>query len=153
MSKRFVWPNMRSDIAKFVRNCLQCQRSKVGRHNKSPLVQYPATSDRFPHIHIDIVGPYPSNDDYRYCLTIVDRFTRWPEARPMQDMSARTVGRALISGWIAKFGVPKVITSDQGQNSGRRYLSNSRRHLEFIICARLLAILKRMAWWNDGTEH
>ncbi|XP_035209503.1 protein NYNRIN-like [Stegodyphus dumicola] len=65
--------------------------------------------------HIDIVGPLPPSDGYRYLLTCIDRFTRWLEAFPIQDISADSVARQFITGWIARFGVPSVVTTDQGQ--------------------------------------
>ncbi|GFS43897.1 uncharacterized protein NPIL_678071 [Nephila pilipes] len=46
----------------------------------------------------------------QYCLTIIDRFSRWPKVFPTPDMIAETKARALIHGWISRFGCPVIIT-------------------------------------------
>ena len=59
ISSRFVWPGMNRDIAHWARSCLQCQKSKVHRHTRSPPMRLPTPGSRFHHVHLDLVGPLP----------------------------------------------------------------------------------------------
>ena len=100
----------------WARQCISCQRSKILRHNQSPLHSIKPTCAKFSHIFIDIVCPLPSSDKLTYLLTIIDLYSRWTEAIPLSDTTSQTVCQTLISNWVARFGVPESISSDRGPN-------------------------------------
>ncbi|KMQ83484.1 retrovirus-like pol polyprotein [Lasius niger] len=112
--KRFVWHSLAKDVAEWARSCMSCQKSKIHRHTKSETGVYPLPRARFSHVNVDIVGPLPPSRNQRYCLTCVDRYSRWAEVFPMPDQTANTVAETFFAGWVARFGVPDAIVTDRG---------------------------------------
>ncbi|GFU89677.1 hypothetical protein TNCV_2265671 [Trichonephila clavipes] len=110
MKPRFVWPSISLDVAKWARHCLVCQKSKIHRHTRSPLLSFQEPSQRFDHVHLELIGPLPPSNGYTYCLRMIDCFSKWPEAQPLKDITAE----AFFSSWVSRFGTPAILTTDRG---------------------------------------
>jgi hypothetical protein len=67
-------------------------------------------------IGIDVIGPLPkSKNNNRYILVIGHHFTRWMEAYPLSNQQAETIAVKLVHEFIARYGTPLEIHSDQGR--------------------------------------
>ncbi|KAK7592997.1 hypothetical protein V9T40_007749 [Parthenolecanium corni] len=115
IQKYFWWPTMKSDIHDHVVACDICQKQKFGgRCGKAPLHRRQPQRP-FQTISIDLMGPYPrSAKGNTYLLTLVDLFTRWPEAYPLRKATTSNIINKLENEFISRFGVPGAIIADNG---------------------------------------
>lgn len=113
LRRSYIWRSMNKYVLFWCRNCLPCQRPKIHKHNSLQPSKIEVPDNRFEHVHMDIVV-IPLQQGYRCCLTIIDRFSRWPQTVPLKDMTAETVATAFWTHWVARYGTPNTLTTDQG---------------------------------------
>ena len=113
VADKFVWPSLREDCSKWARQCQPCQAAKIHRHTVPPLGEFAVPERRFAHVNMDLVGPLPPSKGFQYLLTVVDRFSRWPMAIPLEETRTEDVIDAFALNWVANFGVPSSITTDR----------------------------------------
>ncbi|KRX77329.1 Retrovirus-related Pol polyprotein from transposon [Trichinella sp. T6] len=64
-------------------------------------------------IGVDIIGPFQQTErGSKYILTVQDYFSKWPEAYPIPDMTARTVARTLVNEFICRYGAPESLRTN-----------------------------------------
>ena len=105
---------MNTDIANWVKSCLDCQMAKIQRHNKVPLKTFLTPDTRFEHIHIDVIGPLSLSKGNCYSLTVIDRFTRWGEVILLAGITTDDTTSGFSLHCVARFGCSSVITCDRG---------------------------------------
>ena len=94
--------------------CQDCQAVKSFKTIRLVQGKIPVPDQRFSHLQVDIVGPLPLSEGQRYLLTILDRTSRWIEALPLAEATSENCAQAFIRGWLKHFGLPRVVTSDNG---------------------------------------
>ncbi|XP_068203552.1 uncharacterized protein [Palaemon carinicauda] len=114
LSEKFIWPGIKKDSCEWSRTCINCQTSKVSRHNESRVFDLPQPKRQFGHIHLDVVRPLLLSVSARYLLTIVDHSTRWLEANPKSEATIHACAEALLLSWISRFCDPDDLMTDRG---------------------------------------
>ena len=99
ISAKFIWSGMGKDIL-CCKSCQVCQKCSKNGPRKAPLVIQPLYSIPFERCAFDIVRPLPkAKGGYEYILTYICLATRWPEAIPLRDASARQVTSSMVQIW------------------------------------------------------
>ena len=115
VKRRFYWPNLSSDVQRWVQSCNTCTRRKPGPGCGKSSLQQDLSFQVLDRIALDIMGPLPETSDGNLCILVVSEyFTKFTEAYALRDHTALTVADKLVTEFICRYGVPKVIHSDQG---------------------------------------
>ena len=114
LSAKFLWPKMWPDVKAFIRSCAGCQKAARKAFCRAPLQPLPCEEEPFSKVAFDLVGPLPiSASGYRYVLTMMCLFSKFPAAIPLKRVDNITVLDAMFEVFSC-FGIPKVLLSDQG---------------------------------------
>ena len=104
---------MKHDIKLFVKICDSCNKVKPNRKIVNT-GSFNVPDKRFSHVMVDIVGPLPISYGYKYMLTAICRTTRNLHAMPLREASAQEASHAFLHHWVATYGLPGLVTSDNG---------------------------------------
>ncbi|GFW75474.1 retrovirus-related Pol polyprotein from transposon 412 [Trichonephila clavipes] len=71
--------------------------------------------------------PYPASrpERYKFILVISDHFTKWCELIPLRKASAQAIANAFFDNYIARYGAPISLISDNGP----QFISDVFEHL------------------------
>ena len=112
---RYYWPGYLTDIEEWCKTCRVCQeRKSPPNKNIAPLTSIDTGQGPFEQIALDIIKlPFTVRHN-QYLLVIEDYFSKWVEAFPLKRTAAPSVAQCVLNGWVARFGCPYTILSDQG---------------------------------------
>ena len=102
----------------YIGACVSCSQRKSGKRVGAPLAKFPAATEPFEFVSMDIVGPLPlSNRGNKYLLTFTDYYmTRYCEAIPIPNQTTEIIAQEFVHKIITRYGVPKHLLTDQGRN-------------------------------------
>ena len=115
--ERFYWMQYSKDVRNYCRKCDLCaSRSGPARKIRAPMSQYNVGAP-MERLAIDVLGPLPLSDEgNQFILIAADYFSKWVEAYALPNQEATTVAEFLVKEFVARFGVPLMLHSDQGRN-------------------------------------
>ena len=116
ISQHWWHPRLQDIAAYFVQTCDVCQKYNPRRTLKTGIGAFPVPMGPWREIVIDFtdMGSDKRVAGKRYMLVCVDTFTRWVECVAVRSESGKEVIKWLTQEIIPRFGVPRVIRSDNG---------------------------------------
>ena len=113
IKSRYYWPQMYENIKEYVQTCDACQRRGKSKRVE-PLHPIPVGTP-FHQIGIDYVGPLSrTKAGNRYIIIAMDYLTKWPEAKPVTEATAKETDRFVYEDIICRHGCPGKILTDRG---------------------------------------
>jgi ribonuclease HI len=110
----FYWPTALQDAAEMVKSCKACQFHTKQIHTPAQALQMIPPSWPFVVWGVDILGPFPRVvGEYRFLFVAIDKFTKWPEATPVVNIT-QGAAVAFLKSIVCRFGVPSRIITDNG---------------------------------------
>jgi len=111
------WKGLNKDVENYINKCELCQKNKLSRRIKAPLIITDTPNKPFEKCALDIVGPMTiTNQNNKYILTFQDNLTKFSKAIPIPNQEANTIAKELVTKIILEYGIPEKILTDQGTN-------------------------------------
>lgn len=113
----FWWPSIARDTKNYTRSCEICQRKRVATvGDKIPIKFMPRGTQAFDILVADVIGPLDeSSQHHKWCLTVVDLYSRFPFIFPIKSLKPQEVCQCFVQIFCT-FGVPSKIITDMGTN-------------------------------------
>ena len=88
VARQYYWPKQSTEVHQFCKTCHACQVAKQSKTIDPGTSLFEVPDQRFSSIHLDVVGPLPESEGYRYLLSVFDRTSRWIECFKMTQATS-----------------------------------------------------------------
>jgi len=112
--RRYVyWPTMVVVVKEHVEQCPACAKNCLSERTHTFAMRLCPALETFSGLAMDLLGPLTtSRGVQKHVLVICDRFTKLTGAIPSRDATALTVSSAFIDTFVAAYGIPDSILTD-----------------------------------------
>ncbi|KAL2240129.1 UNVERIFIED_CONTAM: Retrovirus-related Pol polyprotein from transposon [Sesamum indicum] len=115
MRQGYFWPTLVEDSKNLVRKCESCQKYASLIHQPATPLEPIKIACPFDQWGIDIVGPFPpAQAQKKFIIVAVEYFSKWVEAEAVAKISEREVINFIWKNIICRFGIPRILISDNG---------------------------------------
>ncbi|GJR74432.1 reverse transcriptase domain-containing protein [Tanacetum coccineum] len=111
----YYWPTMHEDAKKEIEKCDPCQIHPLILRLPKTLMTPIMAPWPFYQWGMDILGPLsPTRRGAKFVIVAMNYFTKWIKAKPLVKITGKEVIRFVMDNIICKFGLPRIIVTDNG---------------------------------------
>ena len=116
VKRQFWWPNLNSDVTKYIQSCYKCQGNKVDRQlRRPPLTPSLAPGECWRTVGIDLIVDLPTSaNGHNAVCTIRDHLSKMYRILPVNSaISAAGIAKLYFKEVFPHYGMPVKIISDR----------------------------------------
>ncbi|KAH0613403.1 uncharacterized protein H6S33_005289 [Morchella sextelata] len=132
ISREYYWPLIRNYIARYLRNCDTCQRSKSNTHGKLGVLRsLPIPEQPWQEVSMDFVTGLPESEGYDAIMVVVDRLTKIRHLLPCNTtVNSEDVAQLYLRNIWKLHGLLTHVTSDRGTQFTAKFWKALCKHLD-----------------------
>lgn len=109
------WPNLKKEVTRFIRECLNSQQAKDSTQQPYGLLQpLPIPSQVWEEISMDFITHLPTSNGKSTIWVVVDRLSKFAHFTPLPSTyTAASLATLFLHQIYRLHGLPKTILSDR----------------------------------------
>ena len=132
VQKRAWWYTWRRDLKLFIQCCKVCNKYFRGAAPKQGKLHPMVLGGAGERWAIDLTGPHPMSNGYKFIFTAIDPFTKYAVVVPIRNKEAANVAKVIVDHILLKWGLCFEILTDQGLEFEASLTKELLRHLGIV---------------------